>query len=407
MTKSQIILAAAFFAASGSLQAAGAIKTYLVEATFPSDDAVDWVGAVPRDEDSQLPRAANVATNATGSVVVRVATGSQPLPNPSSDERQPNTDPNPGRFTITFTSRPVMAVGVRVQANGDGPFTDRMNAYDAAGNLVATATVAGTIASGMAGNASPFMGIRSSLKEIAKVEIDSTSANGFTINGLKLGLRPIIENDWFFVNQQFQDLYGRAPSAAELMSYLKGLKDGTSTHAQVAAALLQSPEFHDNASFLAKCYLALMQRDADFVQWSQILKVIQGGATQNDAVSAFMSTPEYAAAYPQGLSDGDFVTKVHRNLLGRDPAAGELESWTLKLAHGNTRRDMVVGTLRSYEFEKRVAGRVDTSLAYMAILRHGGDAAGMNRWTDALKSGASVTDLVGALISLPEYVARF
>jgi hypothetical protein len=31
----------------------------------------------------------------------------------------------------------------------------------------------------------------------------------------------------------------------------------------------------------------------------------------------------------------------------------------------------------------------------------------MNRWSDALKTGASVTDLIGTLISLPEHVVRF
>jgi hypothetical protein len=406
MKKSQIILAAAFFAASGSIQAAGPIKTYLVEAAFASDDAVEWIGAAPRDENSpQLARASSIATSTTGSVAVRVATGTQRSPNPSSDESGANA--NSGPLTIIFTSGPVMGVGVRIQANGAGSFTGRMNAYDAAGNLLGTTTIAGSTTSASTDNASPFIGIRSGLKEIAKVEIDASSANGYTINGVKLGLRPLIENERFFVTQLFQDLYGRAPSIAELTVHVNALKQGTSTRAQVAATLLQSAEFHDNAGFLARCYLALMQRDPDFGQWSQILKMLQGGATQNDALTAFMSTPEYAAAYPQGLSDGDFVTRLNRNLLGRDPAPGEMDTWALKLAHGISRRDLVGSVLRSHEFEIRIASRVDTSLAYLAFLRRGSEPAGMNRWADKLNSGASVTDLMSAVITLPEYLARF
>jgi len=295
---------------------------------------------------------------------------------------------------------------VRSQAKA-GSFTGRMSAYDAAGNLLGTTTVAGTATSGTADNGSPFIGIRSSLKEIAKVEIASSIAHGFTIGGLKLGLPPIVENDWFFVNQLFQDLYGRAASAAELSDALNALKEGTSTRAQVAASLFESAEFHDNASFMVKCYLALIQPDPDFVQWSQILKLIQGGATQDNVLAAFMSTREYAAAYPADLSDGAFVGKLHWNLLGRDAEAAELDSLAAKLAQGELRRDMVEEFLRSSEFELRIAGRVDTSLGYLAFLRRGGEAAAIDRWTGKLNSGSSLTDLIGDLISLQEYVARF
>jgi hypothetical protein len=409
MRKSRFILAAAFLAASASLQAAGAIKTYLVEAAFASDETVDWIGLppTPRDEDAQLPRASNRATSPNGSVAVNVRMALAPLPNPSPDGRLVETDPKSGRLTVAFTSGPVMGVGVRIQANGAGPFTHRMNAYDAAGNLLGTATVSGMTTSARAENASPFVGLRSNVKEIAKVEVDAASASGFTISGVKLGLKPITENDWFFVNQQFQDLYGRAPYGPELMGHLNALKQGSSTRAQVAATLFLAPEFHNHAGFLVKCYLALMQRDPDFVQWSQILRLMQSGATQDNALTAFMNTPEYAAVYPASMSDGSFVTKLYQNLLGRDPESADLESWLSKLANGTARHDMVLTFLRSPEFEVRIATRVDTSLAYLAFLRRTADPAGMNRWTEALKTGSSITDLIGALISLPEYVGRF
>jgi hypothetical protein len=409
MKKSQIILAAVFFAASGSLQAAGTIKTYLSEAAFASDDSVGWtgLGATTSDENPlQVTPTFGESTSATGSVVVRVGSGHQPLPNPSSDGRLP-TEANYGPLALTFTSGPVMGVGVRIQANGGGSFTGRMNVYDAAGKLLGTISMAGATTSASMDSTSPFMGIRSGLKDIARVEIDATSANGYTIGDLRLALRPIIENDSFFVNQQYQDFYGRAPSLVELTGHLNALKQGTTTRAQIARSLFQSPEFHDNAGFLVKCYMALIQRDPDFNQWSQILKLMQGGATQDNALTAFMNMPEYAAAYPESLNEEAFVTKLHRNLLGRDPASAELNSMALKLAHGITRRDMVGGILKSHEFEQRIANRVNPSLAYLALLRRGGEAAGMNRWTSALNGSASVTDLVGAFITLPEYIARF
>ena len=55
----------------------------------------------------------------------------------------------------------------------------------------------------------------------------------------------------------------------------------------------------------------------------------------------------------------------------------------------------------------RSAHRHPDGLATRALLRRAGDPAGMNRWSAALKTGAPVTNLIGALISLPEYVACF
>jgi hypothetical protein len=50
---------------------------------------------------------------------------------------------------------------------------------------------------------------------------------------------------------------------------------------------------------------------------------------------------------------------------------------------------------------------VDVTLAYLAFLRRNVEPAGMSRWSEALKSGASARDLIGALTGLPEYAARF
>jgi hypothetical protein len=418
MKNLRFILAAAFFAASGSLQAAGTIKTYAAEAAFETDDAVDWIGlgaAIRGQNALQLSGTFSGAVSASGSVVVsgsvatgnlrRTETASDSLRNSSSGERFLSTGPKSGPLTIDFAPGPVMGVGVEIKPNEAGAFTGRMNVYDAAGKLLGTATVTGK-ATASADYVAPFMGIRSSLKEIAKVEIDASSASGYTISGLKLHIHPIIDNSSFFVNQLYQDLFGRAPSAAELSDNLDALKQGA-TRAQVAASLFHSPEFHDNAAFLVKGYLALLQRDPDFVQWSQILKVMRSGATQDSALRALMNTPEFLGAYPDGMSDGAFINKLYRNLLGRDPESADLESWISKLGRGATRRDVVDLFLKSPEFEVRIASRVNTSLAYLAFLRRGAEPAGMNRWTEALKTGASVTDLIGGFISLPEYVARF
>ena len=232
----------------------------------------------------------------------------------------------------------------------------------------------------------------------------------FTASGSLQAASPsptIAANDLSFVNRIFQDLDGRAPSATELAADLDALQQGTSTRAQLAASLFDSAEFHDNAGFLVKCYSGLLQHDSDFTQWAQILKVMQSGASQDSALAAFMSTPEFAAAFPDSLSDGAFVTNLHRKLLARDPDAREFDSYSLKLAQGASRPTMIEEFLRGAEFEARIASRVNANLAYLAFLRHAGEATAIEGWTGKLDSGATVTDLIGDLISTPEYAARF
>ena len=410
MKKSKLIFAATFIAVSGLVHAAGAMKTYTLETAFAADDMVDWIGlggAARGERALQLSRTFSGAKSANGSVVVSGGVSAGSLQYMEEGGRLLAVSGNPGPLTLSFTSGPVMGVGVQIRGAGSGPFTGRMSAYDAAGNPLETVTVAASDSAQFAGSAAPFMAIRSSVKEIARVDIDAPGASGFALNGLRLGLNPSIASNTLFVNQLFQDLYGRAPSTAELAQNATALDQGATTRAQVATTLFSAPEFHDNGSYLGKCYLALLKRDADFSGWSQIFKVMHDGATQDDAFAAFAGTPQYAAEYADSLSDGTFVTRLHQNILGREPERSELDYWASNLAQGGSRVTAMKLFLLSPEFEVRISSRVNVSLMYLAFLRHGGDAAGMARWTEKLKSGTPLSEVIGSFISMPEYAARF
>jgi hypothetical protein len=211
-----------------------------------------------------------------------------------------------------------------------------------------------------------------------------------------------------FVKRTFQDVYGRTPSRSELSIRVEDLKTGDTTFPQVAAKLFDSPEFHDNASFLVKLYLAVLKREPDYNQWAQILKVMRsGGATQNDALTAFLSTPDFAAAFPDAMGNGEFVSRLFQQTLERAPEAAELDMWTAKLDQGAPRRDVVEGLLRNPEFDTHVANHVNASLVYMVFLHRAGDAADISRMADSFKSGSTLGDAIGSIFQLPDYAARF
>ncbi|MBZ5728960.1 MAG: DUF4214 domain-containing protein [Acidobacteriia bacterium] len=213
--------------------------------------------------------------------------------------------------------------------------------------------------------------------------------------------------DDIFLSRVFQDLYGRSPIASEVEAHLSALKAGTTTRGEIVATLFNAPEFRDNAAYVVKCYLTIMRRDPDFTGWSQIYKLMRAGTMEETVLSAFLKTPEYAAAYPANMSDAAFLETVYHNMLGREPNAEEVDSLRSKLDQGGARGEVLQTVLTSPEFDAHIAGRVNANLAFLAFLRRGGDAAGLEKWTAALQSGVPVSDLVGAFIASPGYASRF
>jgi hypothetical protein len=150
-----------------------------------------------------------------------------------------------------------------------------------------------------------------------------------------------------------------------------------------------------------------MQRDADFTRWSKINAVMRQGVSRDAALSAFLSTPEFAAAYPASLSDAAFLAKVSQDMIGRQPSSTEFEMWTNQLAHGNSRAEIIDTFLQSPQLETRLAGRINISLSYLALLRRESDPQTLDHWTRALDGSASLTDVVNSVLSSPEYASRF
>jgi hypothetical protein len=376
----QFILAGTVCAAFGIANAAGTLKTYNAETAFVADEAINWSVTGAADASRTLS-----GTGSSGMVTANAATQSGALERVAASLFR--VAGNAGPVTVTIKSPPVMGVGVKFEG-GAG----RITALDGNGNTLATAT----------SDAAAFAGIRSSAAEIAAVVIESPAAFAVSV-----ATRQVIASDAFFVNQLFQDLYGRMPGASELAEKVEALRTGTATRAEIAAGMLIAGEFHDAGGYLAKCFLALMQRDADFTRWSKINAVMRQGVSRDAALSAFLSTPEFAAAYPASLSDAAFLAKVSQDMIGRQPSSTEFEMWTNQLAHGNSRAEIIDTFLQSPQLETRLAGRINISLSYLALLRRESDPQTLDHWTRALDGSASLTDVVNSVLSSPEYASRF
>jgi hypothetical protein len=420
------VLVAALMAA-GSLHAAGTIKPYTNRAAFAAEDAVDW-GALTSlaggDKGVNIAPTFTGLRSGLGTVVIsggvpqhsslnRFNEGISFFGNFTGGDRLLTTMPGDlGPIAITFTSGPVFGAGLQIENFVPGAFTGQMKAFDSAGNLLGTVAVNGVTTThsslAPADNTAPFIGIRSSVKEIAKLEIDTPGTFGFAVNRLDvaLGASPIL-NSSFFVNQLYQDLLSRVPTSVELAAGATVLANPATGLGDLAYTVFTSAEFHDNANYLAKCYLAMLGRDPDITTWPQILKLLQTGTQQVTALSGFLSAPEYLAAYPDTLSTTQYVTRLYNNLLGRAPEAAGLAYWTFLINIGIPKVYILNGFIVSPEYDARMAHRVNANLAYISFLRRTGEPAGINYWTVVQDFGVPLSSMLGSFVSSPEYLGRF
>jgi Domain of unknown function (DUF4214) len=423
MMKGSAVLVAVAMAAAGTLQAAGTIKSYTNRPAFAADDAVDWVGVSTKpggDKGLDIGPTFTGLASGLGTVVIggfvpkgstlkRFNEGINLPGNFTGGDRLLVTLPADfGPLTITFTSGPVFGAGLQIDSVNYAPYTGQLKAFDIAGNLLGTVTVTGTTTNVVpANNTAPFMGIRSTVKEIARLEIDTPGTQGFAVNKLDVALTasPIL-NPNFFVNQTYLDLLNRAPTAAELVAGLAVLNAGPTGLTDLATQVYTGAEFHTNANYLTKCYLAMLGRNPDIVTWQQIYKVMQTGVQPLTTLTGFLTQPEYLLAYPATLTNSAFVLKLYTNLLGRAPEPAGLNYWTFILNLGIPRSYALNGFIVSPEYDFRVAHRVDANVAYMAFLRRVGEPGGINFWTVTMDMGIPLNTVVGSFVTSPEYLVR-
>lgn len=111
------------------------------------------------------------------------------------------------------------------------------------------------------------------------------------------------------------------------------------------------------------------------------------------------------AANEDGTTTEDFVRRLYKILLLRDPDEKGLQDWTNLLNTGNqTGADIVGGFIHSPEFIKNgYSDEQYVSILYEAILGRQADAEGLSDWTGILKEGFSRDNVCSGFIASPEF----
>jgi hypothetical protein len=225
---------------------------------------------------------------------------------------------------------------------------------------------------------------------------------------LRVPASPVIDDNEFFVTQQYMDILGRLPDPGGLATFLIALNTGAASRSGVVYGFILSAEFFGKAFFVASCHRAVLGQDASFTSWLQDLTALRLGLLTPDGfIQALLSSPQYLQSYgnPDTVT---FVTLLYRNGLGREPDPGGLSSLVEALNSGAvTRSQAVYNIIYSLEYLLRYTDRIFVELLYFSLLRRNPDPGGWNAHLSLLASGVSKVTLIENFLLSLEYRYRF
>jgi hypothetical protein len=157
---------------------------------------------------------------------------------------------------------------------------------------------------------------------------------------------------------------------------------------------------HNNdyyGAFVTWAYQQFLGRAADASGLTYWVGKMQGGLTDEQLETTFISTPEYIAVH--GGSDVNWVIGMYHDLLGRAPDADGLRHWINQIEAGESEYDIALGFATSPERE----GIVVTN-DYNKYLLRAPTQADINGWVNLFeKGGLQNEDVVAGFIASQEY----
>ena len=234
---------------------------------------------------------------------------------------------------------------------------------------------------------------------------------------------PIDDND-FFVRQQYLDFLSREPEQAGFNAWVSVLancpdrfnRDANSPSAacdriRVSASFFLSTEFQIRGGSIIRSYIAAYGRVPTFVEFIRDLSAI-GGMTDDEATANrarypddFIQRPEFGVIY-DSLSNMDFVDRLLDNavvtLPNRAALIADLNSGA------KTRAQVFNEIVDSSQFTRAAFNRTFVLSQYFGYLRRDPEAAGFNMWLTYLNANPNdFRTMVNGFLNSGEDRARF
>jgi hypothetical protein len=227
------------------------------------------------------------------------------------------------------------------------------------------------------------------------------------------GLNPVLkDNDVFanprlFVMQQYRDFLTREGDAGGIGFYAGQVASNTMSRGEVIEGFFGSPEFQGTVAPVVRLYSAYFARLPDYTGLNFWIGFKRQGNSLGTISQYFAQSGEFQSRYG-ALDNGQFVSLVYQNVLGRAPDAGGFAYWKGLLDQNSmTRGDVMLGFSESGEYRAATASDVYVTMTYLGMLHRAPDAGGFDFWTGYLDGGNSGLALINGFLNSSEYRSRF
>jgi hypothetical protein len=201
--------------------------------------------------------------------------------------------------------------------------------------------------------------------EIAVVGwLDAPSAPE-TVRVVDLGVHPDVASMVEVTSRGF----GAPPVDAGWVDLLElRLASGEVSPGAWPVGLARRPAFAEGRGALVRLYLAMLGRFPDTAGLGFWVDRLASGSTLAHTAASFAASSEFRTRYGP-LTDGAFVDRLYRNVLGRGPDAAGIDHWLAELRRGVSRGKVAQLISESAEHRARTKDRVAVVLLALGLLR--------------------------------------
>ncbi|WP_421733180.1 DUF4214 domain-containing protein [Cellulomonas sp.] len=198
-----------------------------------------------------------------------------------------------------------------------------------------------------------------------------------------------------YVASVYDDLFGRRPDPSGAMTWRTALLNG---QPRVAVANSITSSYEYRARLVTGAYERFLGRGPDAEGLRFWVSNLSTGWTVARIEAGFLQSDEYYRL--AGSNPAGWVRTLYRDVLHRDAAPSEVDSWVQVQARGAERMQVAMGFLLSTE---HLATVVDGY--YLDLLGRHLDPSGHDTWISALQRGAHDEEIIGGIIASAEYWA--
>jgi len=210
-----------------------------------------------------------------------------------------------------------------------------------------------------------------------------------------------------FVHRCYGDLLFRDPEPEGLAFWVGELESGRLTRAGFVEALLNSEEYQNNwrnRLFVALMYDGVLERVPDQGGYDFHVAALNAAAmTWEQMLDGWFNSVEWNTRFGE-LDNAEFVTKLYRGMLHREPDAEGLSFWADKLEIGEfTRPELIRAFYECLEYQIVNPEERFVYQLYLGLLRRTPETEGYECWLEALHSGVARHDMINGFLTCSEY----